>query len=1298
MTARLIDRPARTVPPPEPGEPIDISPPPVLPEGKAAAGVQGILLLAGAAAAMTLMFLPGSGFAVSGAVVMLVSVSAAAVFHLTQRGRATRTRRQQRAHCLDHLDKLRDDLRDWEQGARDRAGLSAPPPGQLLDIVTDPARLWERRRHDPDFLSIRIGVGARPVREMRLRVEGTPTNPPDPSMLAEARALQRRFSTIAGMPLQVDLDRAGDVALIGASRQDVLGATRTILAQIAATHAPDDVTVAVITPHDQDWAWTRWLPHVLNHAPVGASGPQPLIFQDAESLAALLAEDLADRSRRAAQSYPHGWEATAASRRLLVIDDAHGRPARQLPTRDKAAGPASLGVTVLHLLSDRPHEPDDLSSRVTVGEQVAIEDLHRRTTLIGTPEMTSAAWAEGLAREIAPLRLSADSSDEGLSQPRADFPSLLNLDDPSTLDVRQMWAPRGERDFLRVPIGVTTQGTPTLLDLKGPMQHGMGPHGLCVGATGSGKSELLRTIVLALASTHPPDDLSMVLAGPAFAPFKNLPHVSGLITDLEADSLIERFYTNLNGEVLRRQQLLADAGQATDITAYTKRRRSLGKPPTMPPLRHLVVVIDEFDGLLTAKPEFIELFLHIGRIGGLLGVHLLLSSKRIERGRLRGLETYLSYRLGLRMQSDMDSRIVLHSPDAFHLPPRPGTGYLKVDSAYEQFQAACVSGPVTEEEVADHEPQVRPMPRFAEEVKAAEETPTTHRTTGPTLLGTIVGQLNAAAEPVPPLWREPLPDAVSLDVACGGFDMTAEGLRLRGARNVLGLVVPLGTLDDPAKQRHGTWLVDLSAGGGNLMILGGPGSGKTTALRTLTLGLASTHRPTDVGVYGLDLLGSGLRALEELPHVGGIATRDDGERIRRTVDEVHGMLTDRERLFQQHQLDGVGDLRAARATGRLDDVACTEVVLLIDDYGQIYREFRNLEAQIHDLLARGGRYGIHVVATGRRYHDVPGAQQVSFSNRIELKLAESAESAIDSTLARTIRNDQPGRALTGEKLFAQVALPRLSVTDPRGRELGEAAKLVRGGWNGPVPPPVRVLPAVLGAGELDESPKPGIVPFGQFESDFAPAVLDLFGLDQHLLALGDRGTGKTNLLRLLATRLIQQYSAEELVFAVFDPRHALGDAIPEDYLGGYANNHTLANQLAMAVAQELARRNPSAPTGTNEAPKVVLLADDYDILAASGSQPLAPFVPYLGRDLGLHVVMTRRVMGAARGLNEPFTRGVREAGCLGLLMSGDRREGQLFPGVVPSTLPTGRGLYVRPGETARTVQTAFYDPRALDAE
>nr|WP_218922083.1 type VII secretion protein EccCa [Kibdelosporangium phytohabitans] len=1279
-------------------QPLDIESPPSLPEGKTAGGLQGMLPMVGAAASMTMMmFFRGSGFAALGAVVMVLSICAAAVFYFTQRGQATRKRRQQRERYLDHLESLRERLRDWELDYQRRASVPDPSASRLLDLVRDPARLWERRRRDADFMLVRIGTGQLPVRELRMRIDASPVNPVDQFMLAEAEALRRRFGTVPELPVRVSLDRAGDVSLISADRESALGAVRTALVQIAAMHAPDDVTIAVITPPEReaDWAWVRWLPHALDRARIGPSGPQPLFAPDAASLAALLAEDLSERATRAAQAFRHGsGKSEARTRsRLLVVDDAFGVVARKLPTPDKGVNLESLGVTVLHLLSDRLHEPSEISSRVTIGADVTVEQMEPYGAISGALEPTAQAVAEGIARELAPLRLSADSYDDGSGSPPADILSLLGIDDPSTVDLTALWAERGDRDFLRVPVGVTTLGAPLLLDFKESAQLGMGPHGLCVGATGSGKSELLRTLVLALVATHSPERLSLVLVdykgGATFAPFEQLPHVAGLITNLESDSsLVERVYASLDGEVQRRQQLLADTDKSVDITQYAMRRAARDNPDELPAMQHLLVVIDEFGELMTAKPEFIELFLRIGRIGRSIGVHLLLSSQRIEGGKLRGLDTYLSYRLGLRTLSEMESRTVLDTPDAFHLPPLPGAGYLKVDtSVYEQFKSAYVSGPLPtgddEPQVVTGEPQVLVMPRYGTvgEAEQASKPQLAKRTTGPTLLSTIVAQLEGAAKPVLPVWLDPLPAAVTLDVAAGGFDINPDGLRVRSVGDG-GLPVPMGLLDDPARQWQGTWTVDLAESGGNLMILGGPGSGKTTALRTLALGLAVAHRPTDVGIYGIDLLGNGLRTLDALPHVGGVAGRDDRERVRRTIDEVHGMLAERERLFRRLHVDDVAELR-----GKPSELPCTDVVLLIDGYGQLSGDFENIEQNVHDLLARGGRYGIHVVVTARRWSEIRGAQQVSFGNRFELRLADPGESGIDGKLARVITTKQLGRALTTDKLFAQVALPRLdTLADPRSSGLADAAAMVRSTWTGPVPPPVRVLPGVLHTEELPAPTERGTVALGLFENDFAPALLDLLGRDQHLLALGDSGTGKTNLLRLVAGALSRQFTDQEIVFAVFDLRRRLQNVVAEDRLGGYADNLTKATVLAHAVAKELAER-VNGKTG----PKIVLVVDDYDVLSASGSQPLAPFVQYLasGRDLGLHVLMTRRVMGAARGLYEPFTLGVRESGCLSLLMSGDRAEGLLFPGVRPTTLPTGRAMYIQPGEAARTMQIAL---------
>ncbi|MGQ4375682.1 type VII secretion protein EccCa [Streptomyces sp. SAS_267] len=1322
MSQHRIHRPARSTRPLVPAQPHTIEPPPNLPEGKIGNAATALLPMAGVISSVVMMtVIRNSQFAALGAIVLVFALLGAVALFLSQRGKAQRTRRTQRERYLEYLEELRDELGTGERELRRQSQLLNPPPEALYDLVRDPARLWERRRHDADFLQVRVGTGDVPVQELLVGQNSTGgvLTPPDPFMLNEARALQNRFSTATDFPLTVPLDRAGNVSIVG-DREGVLRVAHALLIQTSVTHAPDDVAVALGIPGEKlaEWEWAKWLPHVLDPSehdgPIAARRIAPSLAE----LATLCRHDLRQRASYAAEVRRglSDRNALQMTGRLLVVSDEYGETATELPRPDTAVDLTDMGVTVLHLLQQRVHEPDQVTLRITVaGGQVSVEDLRAPSTVSqGASDAVSTPGAEGLARMLAPLRLSAESAAEGapVSGP-VDFSGLLGIEDPAALDVGRLWAPRGERAFLRVPIGLTDRHEPVLLDLKESSELGMGPHGLCVGATGSGKSELLRTLVLALTATHSPEDLALVLVdykgGATFAPFAELPHVAGVITNLENQAgLVERVHSSLAGEVKRRQQVLKDAGNIADIGHYAALRAT--ERPDLAPLPHLFVVIDEFGELLTAKPDFIDLFLSIGRIGRSIGVHLLLSSQRIEGGKLKGLDTYLSYRLGLRTFSADESRTVLDTTDAFHLPPLPGFGYLKVDtSTYERFKAGYVSGAYRGPALRDKrndEPRAWPYPTYntldPSHADAAEELAAPKRETGPTVMSVMVGQLATAAPPVRRIWLPPLPDAVTLDTAAGPLEADTEGLRL--AHRDGSMRIPLGILDDPAKQRQRSWLLDLTVAGGHTAVIGGPQSGKTTLLRTLALSLALTHTPYDVAVYGLDLVGGGLSVLAGLPHVGGIAGRADHERAARTVAEVRTMLGEREDLFRAYGIDSIDQLRHLRAQGQLPQLGSTDIVLLVDGFGALRDEFANLDDAVADLLKRGGGYGIHVVAGMLRWNDVRIATQSMFGTRVELRLNDPADSSIDRKLSETLSPDTPGRVLTDGKLFAQVALPRIDAspsTGDLGPALEKAARTIRATWHGELASPVRVLPTRLPTPRLPSlAAEPRRVPIGIDQDALAPALLDLFGSDQHLLILGDNECGKTNLLKLIVSQLVDRYGDEELVFGVFDPRRGLRGVVPEPYRGGYAHNAKLAAALATGIATELEKRLPETadpdaadtePSFTG--PRIVILVDDYDILTTAGQQPLAPFLPYISsaQDIGLHFVIARRTAGASRALYEPLLTTLRETGTTALLMTGDRTEGQLFPGLYASAQPPGRGTLIRRGRHHQLIQTALTD-------
>lgn len=1345
VSTRIVHRAARTTQTPPDATTWGIERPPTLPEGNA--GLGGLLMLVpmlGAGASMTVMMLfRGSSLAAVGALMMILTVLASVLMVFSQRGKAARARRAQREVYLAYLERLRVELRGIEDQRLVHQRRAQPHPRALLPIVLEGSRLWERRRRDGDFLRVRLGVGAMMCHEFERRGDDPGIREVDRFMHGEMERVEARFAQCSDAPVDVDLHAVGEVSVLG-DRHFCDRVARIIVAQAATFAAPADLHIALALRPDRAGALgdPTWLPHTLDQS-AARDGPHDLarwIARTPADLQDLLGPeiqrrmDLASGHRRTRS----GGDARTAFATLLVVADEHGQTCASLLPETADLDVASLGMTVVHLVAHPRDEPGEVSVRIKAdpGDPAVatVEVYGRRDHAPSRRTVRLDEWgpAQGasLARTLAGVRLSPDSVAQGGDSQKCDVVHLLGLDDPGGLNLDQAWRPRPPTSFLRVPIGVDGAGRPLMLDLKESAQSGMGPHGLCVGATGSGKSELLRTLVLALVSTHSPDDVALVLVdykgGATFAPFADAPHVHGVITNLNDDAtLIERVYASLAGEVTRRQQMLKDAGSLADITAYRQQRiHRIRAGEEVAPMPHLLVIIDEFGELLTARPDFIELFLSIGRIGRSIGVHLLLSSQRIEAGKLRGLDTYLSYRLGLRTLSESESRTVLETPDAFSLPALPGYGYLKVDTAtYSRFRAGYVSGPLPpalddtsptspDVELLSHYPSsaspVLTGARLAHPDEPAVETPRDVTSEGPavtSVLEATIRSLAARRRVGPGVWSEPLPTRISLDrrgITPAGMVGPQASPRIPAAGV---LSISIGVLDDPARQWQGPWTLDLGESTANVLIVGGPHSGRTTLLRTIAAALSLTYDAREVVIYGIDAAGSHLQGLVDLPIVAGIAGRMEPEVTRRIVEEIHATLLERERLFTALRVDSLAGARTqARQAGASqppNDLA--DVVLLIDGYGPMVEEHDALVDLVAALIRRGPAYGIRVIATASRRNEMRLNQQTFFGATIEMRLADPAESGVDRKLAQTLTSAVPGRCLLQSRLFAQVALPRIDGGTDGATTAEGLAQLVQTVASAATlrARPLQVLPASLSATDLEtlgEALPPGMVTLGLDEQSFTSTMLDLDGLDRHLLIMGDAGTGRTGILRHVASTLVARNTPDELVLAVIDPRHTMRDEIPAEFLGAYAGSTVMATRLVESILPELetraARLADAAGAFTPPLPRIVLLVDDYDVVSAYGSSPLQALVPYvsMGRELNLNVVLARRTNGASRGIFESAFASLRDSGATGLLLSGERSEGPLFGAVRPAAMPPGRGLLVRAGQAPKTVQTVHARP------
>jgi S-DNA-T family DNA segregation ATPase FtsK/SpoIIIE len=275
-----------------------------------------------------------------------------------------------------------------------------------------------------------------------------------------------------------------------------------------------------------------------------------------------------------------------------------------------------------------------------------------------------------------------------------------------------------------------------------------------------------------------------------------------------------------------------------------------------------------------------------------------------------------------------------------------------------------------------------------------------------------------------------------------------------------------------------------------------------------------------------------------------------------------------------------------------------------------------------------------------------------------------------------------------------VALPDL------GSPAVEVAAAAATAWGRAEAPRVRLLPARVTPAEL---PAPGPaggppgVPIGVGELDLAPVHLELEGADAHFLVFGDSESGKTTFLRSWLAGLQARKGAAEAMFLVIDYRRTLLGAVRPDQLWAYCGAAPQAVAAVRELASGIIERLPAATLSPDviaarswwQGPDFYLVVDDYDLVASSAGSPLAPLVDLLaqGRDLGLHVVLARRVGGILRAGTDPALNRLRELQAPGLLLSGDPTEGPILGMHRATPQPPGRGLLVRRRQRPLLVQT-----------
>ncbi len=909
-----------------------------------------------------------------------------------------------------------------------------PDPAEVVRRAEGPSvHCWERRSEHPDAFRVAIGVADEVFAPMLITPEGEPP-------AERAVALVADVPLMSDVPVEVGLSPGQVVGLVG-DRSVAVAIARALVLQAAVHHGPADLAVAVGADDTSVWDWCRWLPHTADHVTArrGATVMSTVEVGAADALLAAASErsilaviDGADpfQGRSTVGRRLLSSERTAA---IVLVDDAHRLPAGcdLVVTAD--------GSGRLEMVDPRQHGAGQRvlgwGLEATVAQRAA-----RRLARLDDPELPLVGAGVPVACGLL---------------------GLLGVSGDDEREIQLRWRrTRGTAD-LTAPIGADAQG-PVVLDLIAD-----GPHVLIGGTTGSGKSELLRSLVAGVAASADPDHVAMVLVdykgGAAFDCCADLPHVAGFVTDLD-EQLGARALRCLEAELRYREHRLRKV-RAEDLAAFRSRSaaaRAEGSP--LEPLPRLLVVVDEFASLAADLPEFLDALVGIAQRGRSLGVHMVLATQRPAGVVTDDIRANATCRIALRVSDPRESVDIIDAGDAAGIPrSRPGRGIARFGPGeITPFQSALSTG------YSSREASVC--------VRGGGEA--TGELNGPTDLQRLVSTVRAAHSSAggrAP--RSPWPPPLAADVC----------------RSELG--EPSGWLlvDEPDEQRQsvsGWTLAD-----GHLVVVGAPGAGATTTLATAVLEVTRCAGDAAPHVHIIDHDAGGLGPLAGLAHCGTVVAPTDKElrvRLLRWLDE---------------------EIVRRRAC----DQRTPQILLVLDDLGGLGRAHDPIREQsVHEALERiwadGPSVGVTVAVSLRRGADLPPAMAAMVGTVLLHRVGDPSD-ALRYGVKESTEAFPSGRVLrAGDHAIAQVIRDSPSLTESVLARRDCVAPSV-------APHEVGVLAAVVAACAVGASARVGPVETELFvavgDRDLGLSALRLHR-GEHALIMGPARSGRTNALAAIA--------------------------------------------------------------------------------------------------------------------------------------------------------------------------------------
>lgn len=869
-----------------------------------------------------------------------------------------------------------EELRSKEKKTLEEIYISPEVERERIEVFS--AELFDRKMQDEDFLSVRLGTG-RVLSKQEIAYKKQESLEVEDDLGSLTEKLCEDFKYIQDAPVVCNFGTSNAVGIIGAEeyRFDIF---KNIVLDMAVRHYSTDLKMFFVADekNKEKVNWLRFLPNTFNDD-IGIRNivcneeSKTIIFE-------YLYKVLSNRQK------DEGFE----NRIVIFFYDEFGFKSHPLSKFVEKAN--EIGVTFVFFGNSKASIPQGCDQLISIsgnniGELIQTNEQKEHIEFV-YPSISQREAIETVDF-LAPI-YTEEISLEGTLTKNISLFELLKILSVDDLDLESRWNRSQVFKSMAVPLGVSKSSV-VYLDLHDKAH---GPHGLVAGTTGSGKSEILQSYILSIATYFHPYEIAFLIidfkGGGMVNQFKNLPHLLGAITNIDGKE-IDRSLKSIKAELQKRQRLFAEA-DVNHIDKYIKKYKA---GETQIPLPHLIVIVDEFAELKAEQPDFMKELISAARIGRSLGVHLILATQKPSGQVDDQIWSNSKFKLCLKVQSQEDSNEVLKSPLAAEIK-EPGRAYLQVgnNEIFELFQSAYSGAPekisegnVKEFKIYSLSDTGKRQVVFEQKKKKSEE-------------GGSLTQLEAIVNYVD-------------DYCCKHNIKELDNICLPSLEDVIvypdnilkkqNEYIDIGIYDDPENQIQDTTLIDID--NKNTIFIGSSQFGKTNLLQSIIKTIAGSTSPEESVIYILDFGSMVLKNFESLNHVGGVVSSSEDEKLKNLFKLIFAEISERkEKLISV----GVSSFSSYIEAGYKD---MPHIYLMIDNMTALMEMYLEDDDSLLMIVREGLAVGISTIIANSQTAGISFKYLSNFANKISFFCNDNNEYSNLFDHVGLSPDEKPGRCI-----------------------------------------------------------------------------------------------------------------------------------------------------------------------------------------------------------------------------------------------------------------------------------------------